>query len=173
MSPLVRRVDTVASCKLETCLCVNVAYEYLFVRNRNTMNSYEYGFFFEEEDSIGAATFANIRAVLKDRTDRDVAYQLAGQLATTELAEEAGYLSDDTMIFAPVLTDFADDPEEPLFGHVSPTGVVSLGELTHAANDELRAHPSADVHDPWWSYQNTLAQVLEGVNRDAILLIGW
>lgn len=137
------------------------------------METYRDEYVGEDEEQLGVATFAHVRAVLKDHDANDVAYQLAGQLVTTELAEEAGYLSDETLIFAPSLIEYADDPDEPLFGHLSPTGVVSLGELTDAVNDELRAHPKVKGSDPWWSYQNTLAQVLEGVNRDAILLIGW
>ena len=119
-------------------------------------------------------TFADIKEILKRGSTKNITYQLAGQLASSELAMEAGYLHEDMLVFAPSLTRFMNGEEGvQLAGLMSPSGLISLGELTDAVIDELRIHPFADEHDAWWSYQNTLHLVLLAVNDEAIMQIGW
>lgn len=121
----------------------------------------------------GTVTFADIKNILQRSGPRNVTYQLAGQLASTELAMEAGYLSEDMLVFAPSLTRFGSATGGALAGNISLSGLISLGELTDAIITELRAHPFADEDDAWWVYQNTLQLVLESVNNQAIMQIGW
>ena len=120
------------------------------------------------EDYIGTVTFANLRSILRNAKRENISYQLAGQLASTELALEAGYLKEQKTIFAPSLRQFGASMHGPLSGHIHFGGTIQLGVLVDAVITELRAHPYATELDSWWMYQNVLNSVLKRVNSEAV-----
>ncbi len=120
------------------------------------------------DDYIGTVTFANLKSILRNAKHENISYQLAGQLASTELALEAGYLKEQKLIFAPSLRQFGASMHGPLSGHIHFAGTIRLGVLTDAVITELRMHPYATELDSWWMYQNVLTSVLKRVNSEAV-----
>ncbi len=125
----------------------------------------------EREDFGSTVTFEHIKKLLKRAGPKNVTYQLAGQLASAEFALEIGYLKSDMVVFAPSLAWFGNSTDDPLFGYITQSGLISLRSLIDFVSTELYSHPYTSESDAWWSYQNALVHVLNRINAEAIVSV--
>ena len=119
----------------------------------------------EDGTAFDPTTYAELKTWLNKARAKNMSYMLSAQLAANVLAEQAGYISGSTLVYAPELLPFA-----PLTG-LNAFGFVTIDGLQALADAALLADSIVNEGDANWAYYDALREVLDAVNSQAVIAV--